>query len=70
MDKKEYLNRLLKLNAFLKEHPEQIKVYSDLHLNQQIQFTKYEIMLEEDKTNEQAGLFVDGFKKTDFNPFS
>lgn len=69
MDKKVYLSYLLELKEFLKDHPEQTKVYSDINLSRTILTVKYEIMKEEEKAHVQDRLYTDGFETADFNPF-
>ena len=47
MTKQRYLKALLELKNFLKEHSEQRKVYSDIHLEDEILRIRYEIIEEE-----------------------
>lgn len=67
MDKQDYLNRLMQLKQFLKQNPEQKRVYSDLHVDQQILKTKYAIM--EEENNVENRQFSNDFTETLFNPF-
>lgn len=67
MDKQDYLNRLRQLKHFLKENPEQKRVYSDLHVDQQILKTKHAIM--EEENNVENRQLSNDFTETLFNPF-
>lgn len=67
MEKQDYLNRLRQLKQFLKENPEQRRVYSDLHVDQQILKTKHAIMEEENNVEDRQ--FSNDFTETSFNPF-
>ena len=67
---KEYLANLRKLKQFLKDNPEQRKLYSDMNIDFLILQAKQQIMLEEEKKeNEQIRLCPDGFRFTSENPF-
>lgn len=67
MNKKDYLNRLMELKAFIKTNPEFKKIYSDIHMDWQITHAKYEIMMDEE-TND---IFTDGdgWVHLDSSPF-
>lgn len=69
MDEKEYLKKLQDLKKFLKEHPEQYKVYRDIHIDSLILETKHRIFSKEGNINAQDRLLPDGFAETVFNPF-
>lgn len=66
MDKKNYLEKLLELESFLKEHPEKEKIYRDVNVTYRILYTKREIEIEEEEVYEASGLdFVPSY----YSPF-
>lgn len=69
MNKKDYLNRLLGLQAFIKENPEYRKVYSDLHIQEQIALTRHEVILEEEEKKLVSVMDSDGFCSCTSSPF-
>lgn len=70
LTEKEYLANLRRLKQFLKDNPEQQKLYSDMNIDFLILQAKRQIMLEEEKKeNEQIRLCPDGFRFTSENPF-
>lgn len=44
-----YIRSLRELNIFLKEHPEQRKVYRDININKEILKAKYQLIQNEQK---------------------
>lgn len=67
MDKKDYLKRLQNLKKYLKEHPEQQKIYYNLNIDFQILNTKRLIM--DDENHVESRQLPNDFTETLFNPF-
>lgn len=49
MKSESYIKSLQKLNIFLKEHPEQKKIYRDININKEILKAKYQLIQNEQK---------------------
>ena len=69
MNKKIFLQRLYELKNFLREHPEQKPVYSDIPVDLLIMQTKRELYEEEENKNVQDRQDYDDFVPATGVPF-
>lgn len=69
MKQKTFLEKLYELKAFLKEHPEQRIVYSDINVDFLIMKTKREMYESEEQEHEQYRQCTDDFMPASGVPF-
>lgn len=69
MKQKTFLEKLYELKAFLKEHPEQRIVYSDINVDFLIMKTKREMHEREEQEHEQDRQCTDDFMPASGVPF-
>ena len=69
MKQKTFLEKLYELKAFLKEHPEQRIVYSDINVDFLIMKTKREMYEREEQDYEQDRQCIDDFIPASGVPF-
>lgn len=69
MRQKTFLEKLYELKAFLKEHPEQRIVYSDINVDFLIMKTKREMYEREEQEHEQDRQYTDDFIPASGVPF-
>lgn len=69
MKQKTFLEKLYELKAFLKEHPEQRIVYSDINVDSLIMKTKREMYEREEQEHEQDRQCTDDFIPASGVPF-
>lgn len=69
MKQKTFLEKLYELKAFLKEHPEQRIVYSDINVDFLIMKTKREMYEREEQEDEQDRQCTDDFIPASGVPF-
>ena len=69
MKQKTFLEKLYELKAFLKEHPEQRIVYSDINVDFLIMKTKREMYEREEQEPEQDRQCTDDFMPASGVPF-
>lgn len=69
MKQKTFLEKLYELKAFLKEHPEQRIIYSDINVDFLIMKTKREMYEREEHEHEQDRQCTDDFMPASGVPF-
>ena len=69
MKQKTFLEKLYELKSFLKEHPEQRIVYSDINVDFLIMKTKREMSEREEQEHEQDRQCTDDFMPASGVPF-